>query len=126
MKLLVDANLSPRVARLLQASGHQAEHVDDLGLNTATDEVILAHAAQARSVLVSADTDFGMLLAAGPQSSPSLVLLRSADHLTPDQQASLVAANLPSVEEELLTGAIVTIAQGRLRLRTLPIKTDDG
>jgi hypothetical protein len=43
MKLLIDANLSPKVAARLADCGHQASHVADEGLLTAADEVILAH-----------------------------------------------------------------------------------
>jgi hypothetical protein len=62
-------------------------------------------------VIVSADTDFGELLAAAPGATrPSVVLLRSADRLTSDQQAALLTANLPVVADDLKAGAIVTIA----------------
>jgi len=45
----------------------------------------------------------------------TLPLLRSADHLTPDQQATLLIANLPAVASDLDSGAAVSIARGRLR-----------
>jgi predicted nuclease of predicted toxin-antitoxin system len=61
------------------------------------------------------------MLALRGLSSPSLVLLRSADRLSPDQQAELLLANLASIAAQLKTGAVVTIARGRLRLRTLPM-----
>jgi len=35
----------------------------------------------------------------------------------------LLVANLPAVADELGTGAIVTIARGRVRIRSLPILT---
>jgi hypothetical protein len=45
--------------------------------------------------------DFGELLAAARRATrPSVVLLRSADRLTSDQQAALLAANLPAVANE--------------------------
>lgn len=122
MKLLLDANLSPRVTVTLRASGYDVGHVGDEGLLTAEDHTILAHAAASGQVIVSADTDFGELLSAGEQHRPSVVLLRSADHLTPDEQAGLLAANLPAVAEELEAGAIVTLARGRLRVRPLPVQ----
>jgi predicted nuclease of predicted toxin-antitoxin system len=47
-------------------------------------------------VIVSADSDFGELLAAARGATrPSVVLLRSPDRLTSDEQATLLAANLP-------------------------------
>ncbi len=106
--------------------GFDAIHVADVGLLTAADEAILEYAAASELVIVSADTDFGELLAASPgRARPSVVLLRSADHLTPSQQAALLAANLPSVTDGLETGALVSIARGRLRMRSLPIRAAD-
>lgn len=55
-------------------------------------------------------------------SRPSVVLLRSADHLTPDDQAAMLAANLPAVADDLEKGAIVSIMRGRLRVRVLPVR----
>jgi hypothetical protein len=58
-------------------------------------------------VIISAGTDFGELLAISRGAvRPSAVLLRSADRLTPEQQAALPAANLPAVADDLGTGAV--------------------
>jgi predicted nuclease of predicted toxin-antitoxin system len=73
-------------------------------------------------VIVSADSDFGELLAAARGATrPSVVLLRSADRLASDQHAALLAAKLPAVVDDLEGDAIVTIAAGRMRIRALPI-----
>jgi predicted nuclease of predicted toxin-antitoxin system len=126
VKLLLDANLSPRVARLLNETGHNAIHVADIGLLTATDPVILRAAAKEERILLTADSDFGALLALGSLASPSVLLLRSADHLRPSEQAELIAANLPQIAEDLKKGAIVSLTRERLRIRELPIPTGDG
>ncbi|MBW3668483.1 MAG: DUF5615 family PIN-like protein [Actinobacteria bacterium] len=42
VRFVIDANLSPVVAEGLRAGGHDAVHVADVGLLTASDEVILA------------------------------------------------------------------------------------
>ncbi len=120
MRLLIDANLAPKVAARLRAARHDAVHVADIGMLAAPDETIPAHAASSGLVIISADTDFGELLAVTGATRPSVVLLRSADHLTPDQQATLLVANLPAVAAELDSGAAVSIARGRLRVRPLP------
>jgi hypothetical protein len=39
----------------------------------------------------------------------------------PDQQAAILAANLAAVADELKTGALASIARGRVRIRSLPI-----
>lgn len=121
MKLLLDANLSPEVARLLKEPGHDAIHVADIGLLTATDPEILQTAAKEEYILLTADSDFGALLALGSLASPSVLLLRSADHLRPNEQAELLVANLPQIAEDLEKGAIVSLTRDRLRVRELPI-----
>ena len=122
VRFVIDANLSPVVAEGLRAGGHDAVHVADIGLLTASDEVILAAAAEDNRVIVSADADFAALLALGHLAKPSFVLLRSADHLTSSEQAGLLLANLAAVSDDLEGGAIVTFARGRLRVRRLPIE----
>jgi predicted nuclease of predicted toxin-antitoxin system len=126
VRLLIDANLSPSVAVALSKAGLDSVHVCDVGLLTAPDRSILEYAAANALVIVSADSDFGELLAASRGSTrPSVVLLRSADRLKPDEQAALLAANLPTVAEDLEAGAVVTIARGRMRIRSLPIVPSD-
>lgn len=126
MKLLLDANLSPEVARLLKESGHDAIHVGDVGLLSAPDPEILQAAATEGQILLTADADFGALLALSSLASPSVVLLRSADHLRPPEQAELLAANLPRISEDLKKGAIVSLTRDRLRVRELPIAGEHG
>ena len=122
MKFLIDANLSPRVARLLNATVHEAIHVNDVGLGTAEDDVILQRAADAGEVIISADADFGAMLALRRQASPSVVLLRSSDHLTPDEQSDLIIRAIGTVVADLVAGAIASVSPGRVRIRTLPVR----
>jgi hypothetical protein len=61
------------------------------------------------------------MLALAGLSAPSLVLMRSTDRLTPAQQADLLIANLPTVEPDLLTGAVVSLSREHLRVRVLPM-----
>ena len=44
MKFLIDAQLPPSLAPLLTSLGHEARHVADLGLASAPDAEIWAHA----------------------------------------------------------------------------------
>lgn len=121
MRLLLDANLSARVARLLRERGSDAMHIRDLDLQHADDATIFDHAAQHGFVLVSEDTDFGELLARRRARTPSLVLLRTGEPMPPDRQAALLDANLPAVADDLADGAVVVIARGRVRVRPLPL-----
>lgn len=121
MKLLLDNNLSPQLGALLAVQGHEAEHVRDHGMQTASDEAVMRLAAKRGLVLVSADTDFGRLLQLSQAPSPSVVLIRSAGRRRPPAQAKLLLDNLPAVEDDLARGALVVLEDTRVRIRDLPL-----
>ncbi len=58
MKFLVDAQLPPALADWLRAAGHDAAHVEDVGLRAASDPAIWAHALQTGAIIVTKDEDF--------------------------------------------------------------------
>jgi predicted nuclease of predicted toxin-antitoxin system len=120
VRFLVDESLSQRVARLMRDAGHDAVHVGDLDLLGAPDIDVMAAARKDDRTVISADTDFGELLAIGRHPGPSVILLRRAPHL-PDEQAELLLAALGGVEADLDAGAVVSLGRGRARVRRLPI-----
>ncbi|WP_166346661.1 DUF5615 family PIN-like protein [Phytoactinopolyspora limicola] len=120
MKLLIDECLSARLCGLLEEIGHDAVHVSDLGLLGKPDTDVMAAAKEDQRVVISADTDFGELLAKSGAALPSVVLLRRPGK-TPEEQAAVLKANLPAVESDLESGAVVVFLQDRIRVRSLPI-----
>jgi predicted nuclease of predicted toxin-antitoxin system len=120
VRLLIDECLSARLCDLLAKAGHDVVHVGDLALLGAPDTAVMAAAVQHDRVLVSADTDFGELLAKSGAALPSVVLLRRPDKI-PESQADVLTANLHAVAADLAAGAVVIVLADRLRIRRLPV-----
>jgi predicted nuclease of predicted toxin-antitoxin system len=75
MRFLVDAQLPPALARLLEAHGHEAKHVEDEGLRGADDRGIWDHAMRHQFVIVTKDEDFAHRLSQA-KTAPVIVWLR--------------------------------------------------
>jgi predicted nuclease of predicted toxin-antitoxin system len=58
LKFLIDQNLPVGLTEVLSALGHEAIHVKQLGLSTASDQLIWRTAESLGAVIVSKDGDF--------------------------------------------------------------------
>jgi predicted nuclease of predicted toxin-antitoxin system len=123
MRFLIDNALSPVVAEGLRQAGHDAIHVRDLGLAAADDETIFEHADRDQRVIVSADTDFGTILAMRNAASPSVILFRGATPRYPIGQVKLLIANLAAIAPSIERGAVVVLEPQRIRVRSLPMSS---
>ncbi len=122
MRFLVDNALSYRVAQMLRIAEHDAVHVRDIQLGEASDQTILEYALYEDRVIISTDTDFGILLAKRNVNKPSFILLRWAGLRQAEEQVRVILANLPNVRDALDLGAVIVIEPSRIRVRSLPIE----
>ena len=74
-------------------------------------------------IVVSADTDFGALLAARTVRKRSVIQFRDQGSRRPDALAHTILSNLSQLTEALESGSIVTFEPSRVRVRALPINT---
>lgn len=121
MRLLLDANLSPRIADSLSAAGFDAVHVADLGLVTATDDEIFDRAAEQGLVVVTADSDVGV--ARDAADDESLGRSPPSRRGTGSRGARSVVGRQPRPDRpDLDRGAIVSLSPTRLAVRDLPLR----
>ena len=91
----------------------------------ASDEQIFDLAGAEDRIIISADTDFGTLLALRSMSKPSLIILRRSSGRSPQDQTRLLLENLPALETALGQGAVVVFEESRIRIRRLPVDESD-
>jgi predicted nuclease of predicted toxin-antitoxin system len=121
MKFLVDNPVSPLLADALRRAGHDAVHVCNYHLQSADDATILARATQERRVIITADTDFGFLLARRRTRRPSVLLFHHSFPHRPSEQIRILLENLPELTDALRQGSLIVLEKQRIRIRKLPI-----
>jgi predicted nuclease of predicted toxin-antitoxin system len=121
LKFLIDNALSPIFSIQLKDHGYDAIHVKDVQMGTSPDEDIFDFAQKEGRIVVSADTDFGTIIALRNASFPSIIIFRRSQNRRPKEQTKLLLANLPQITPDLEKGSIVIIEDKRIRIRNLPI-----
>jgi predicted nuclease of predicted toxin-antitoxin system len=122
MRLLLDMNMSPKVAERLRAEGHDAVHLRDLGLGHLQDDDVFTHAKIDQRIVVTFDLDFGEIVGLGAGTGVILLRLRSVRLAHVRQRISVA---LTEATEALNAGAVVLVEDARIRVRAWPIPQED-
>jgi predicted nuclease of predicted toxin-antitoxin system len=84
------------------------------------DGEILEYAAKNGMIVITADLDFGDILAFTKYKKPSVIIFRLKDP-SPDHVNSLLLSAIPRIKNSLEKGSIVVIEDYRIRIRELPV-----
>lgn len=112
---------SPELIPWLQEKGHEAIHVKDVNLATATDSTIMAQAVDEERIVITADLDFGTLLAQSGNDTPGVILFRGGNYSEVEMR-DLVARVLQTVKPDVLKHSIAVVDKRRIRITRLPLK----
>lgn len=123
MKFLANMGISPDTVAYLQSRGYDAIHLMDEGLAKMSDSQVLAKARSEGRIVLTHDLDFGDLMAASGTSSPSVILFRLHD-MRPHSVNHHLLQVIDRFRSELEQGVIITITEGNIRVREVPIRTD--
>jgi hypothetical protein len=118
LHFLVDASLPGATAALIQAHGHASTDVRDIGLRSATDDEIAAHARANGMSLISGDFDFADIVRYPPADYNGLIVIEPPRKATRVIIVKLVEQflNTPDVVAAL-PGRLVIVSAGRIRVR---------
>lgn len=71
MKFLIDAQLPPALAHLINSLGYEAVHVEEVNILLSTDQAIWSYAVANAQIIITKDEDFkNLLLLASSQKTP--------------------------------------------------------
>lgn len=119
MKILIDMNLSPDWVKVLKRAGWEAVHWSTVGDMRAPDDAIMSWARENDYVVFTHDLDFGLLLALTQAESPSVIQVRTQD-IFPGILGDRLVKVMREHESALEKGALLTVDEGRSRIRILP------
>lgn len=115
-------NISPSITLALRERGYDVVSLGEQGLYRLPDRNILDKARDEGRIVLTFDLDFGVLLAAGAHSLPSVILFRLRN-MTPVSVIPGLLEVVSACRSNLESGAIVVVEDAGYRLRALPIQT---
>lgn len=111
--------ISYKVAQWLNGFGYDAIHLSEEGLNKLSDSQIIEKAVSENRIILTADVDFGQLLAFKKSSPTSVIQFRIFD-LTPENIIPKLELIFDRFLEELNNEpVIITVQEHKIRLKKI-------
>jgi predicted nuclease of predicted toxin-antitoxin system len=112
--------ISMSTVNWLRTQGYDVLHLSEEGLQRAADKEILEKAGTEERVVLTLDLGFGELLAVSGRILPSVVSFRLGDSSV-DVVTQRLKDVLAECQEHLEEGAIISVTETVIRVRSLPI-----
>lgn len=119
-KVLLDQGLPLSSVQSLRQHHWDVVHVSDVGMSRATDREIIEYALKTGRVCITLDADFHAILAINAMAKPSIVRIRQEGLKGSDVAVLLIQVWRQAVTQ-LDAGALVTVTEDAIRIRTLPL-----
>ena len=124
MRFLLDMGISPASAVFLRSRGADVVHLAERALSRLDDPGILELARTESRILVTHDLDFGEFIAAAGTELPSVITFRLRN-MRPDHVNHYLVEILTHHQALLERGAIMTVTEGQIRVRSLPLRATE-
>lgn len=105
-RLLLDENLSWRIARGLRSAGYDVTTVAAAGLTSLSDAVVFAYARSQGLTIVTRDNDFSQRF--GPPHN-GILLIHAPGQASNQHLLDCLSAHLPAVLQQPLANALIAI-----------------
>ena len=121
LKLLLDENLSPKVAEWLRLAGIDAVHIRDRGLLEASDREVLEKAYTEDRILITANVGDFLKLARARDLHAGIVLLDDGGLLRDEQMEIILRAHAALLQQRDMVNRVLRIStDGKMRFEEIP------
>ena len=122
MKFLADMGISPKTVVFLQGLEQDIVHLHEQGLDRTADFDILEKSLCEKRILLTHDLDFGELIARSRARLPSIIIFRLRN-MSPEKVNLYLHEVITKHPDALQQGVIISVTEGQIRIRLLPIET---
>ncbi len=120
MRFLIDENLSPRIAEMMQSQGHETFHVAEINiLRGQPDEVVFDYAQSYDLVVVTRDVGMSRRMIVADKKPVGIVLIRTSEQIRAASLLSLIRDSMDQLSEADFVDSFVIIEPGVCRIHKL-------